>query len=231
MKKKSTSQSAFLNLRVLFALCVMLTGVFLALVSLGTFSRVFAQGTTREEMALSLAQALSFQPPACVPGAEMFSDVPASSGFCPYIEELARRGITGGCGGGNFCPGDPVSRQQMAVFIVKALPPLQFTNLTLQNGWFGGSFSTRTPAFAVDAQRVVHFRGAMSAPTGSVLNPFQVPEAIRPDKDVYIVVDMCDAHQGRMLIQPSGQVFVSNVDGALFPTCFTSLEGASYALP
>jgi hypothetical protein len=152
MKKKSTSHSAFLNLRVLFGLFVMLTGVFLALVSFGTFSRVFAQnGTTREQMALTLAQALGvFQPPACVAGSERFTDVPADSPFCPYIEELARRGITGGCGGGKFCPFDPVLRQQMAVFLVKIVgseafhiigttgePPFQAATLLLG--------SSRTP--------------------------------------------------------------------------------------
>jgi S-layer homology domain len=121
MKKKSTSHSAFLNLRVLFGLCVMLAGVFLALVSFGPATTGFAQGTTREEMTLALAKALAINPPACVPGQEMFNDVPASNPFCPFIEELARRGITGGCGGGNFCPGDPVTRQQMAVFLVKTL--------------------------------------------------------------------------------------------------------------
>jgi S-layer homology domain len=122
MKKKSTSRSAFLNLRVLFGLCVMLAGVFLALVSFGPARTGFAQGTTREEMTLALAQALNIsQPPACVSGQEMFNDVPASSPFCPFIEELARRGITGGCGGGNYCPSAPVTRQQMAVFLVKTL--------------------------------------------------------------------------------------------------------------
>jgi hypothetical protein len=120
MKKKSTSQSAFLNLRVLFGLFVMLAGVFLALVSFGPARTGFAQGTTREQMAVALAQALAITPPACVPGSEMFNDVPASSPFCSYIEELSRRGITGGCAPGLFCPGDPVTRQQMAVFIVRA---------------------------------------------------------------------------------------------------------------
>src|SRR6266480_5702584 len=38
MKKKSTSRSAFVNSRVLIALCVVLTGVFLALLSSGAFS-------------------------------------------------------------------------------------------------------------------------------------------------------------------------------------------------
>src|SRR4029434_9825919 len=38
MKKKSTSQSAFFNLRVLIGLFTVLTGVFLALVGVGGFS-------------------------------------------------------------------------------------------------------------------------------------------------------------------------------------------------
>ena len=42
MKKKSTSKSAFFNLRVLFGLFVVLTGVFLALAGLGTFSALTA---------------------------------------------------------------------------------------------------------------------------------------------------------------------------------------------
>ena len=38
MKKKSTSQSAFFNLRILIGLCIALAGVFLALLGFGTFS-------------------------------------------------------------------------------------------------------------------------------------------------------------------------------------------------
>ncbi len=43
MKKKSTSQSAFFNLRVLIGLFVFLAGVFMALLGFGAFSNVFAQ--------------------------------------------------------------------------------------------------------------------------------------------------------------------------------------------
>jgi hypothetical protein len=57
----------------------------------------------------------AFTPPACT--APLFADVPASSPFCRWIEELARRGVVSGCGGGNFCPTAPVTRDQMAVFI------------------------------------------------------------------------------------------------------------------
>jgi CHASE1-domain containing sensor protein len=38
MKKKSTSQSAFFDLRVLIGLCIAIVGVFLALAGFGTLS-------------------------------------------------------------------------------------------------------------------------------------------------------------------------------------------------
>src|SRR4029079_3267509 len=43
MKKKSTSQSALFNLNILIGLFVVLGGIFLALLALGTFSNAFAQ--------------------------------------------------------------------------------------------------------------------------------------------------------------------------------------------
>jgi hypothetical protein len=58
----------------------------------------------------------------------MFNDVPASSPFCPFIEELSRRGITGGCAPSLFCPGAPVTRQQMAVFLVKSMTTVSAQN-------------------------------------------------------------------------------------------------------
>ncbi|MFZ5881670.1 MAG: S-layer homology domain-containing protein [Chloroflexota bacterium] len=36
------------------------------------------------------------------------------------MEALAAEGITGGCGGGKYCPEQVVTRAQMAVFLVKA---------------------------------------------------------------------------------------------------------------
>ncbi len=42
MKKKSTSKSAFFNLRVLLGVCIVLAGVFLALLGFGTFSALTA---------------------------------------------------------------------------------------------------------------------------------------------------------------------------------------------
>ena len=50
---------------------------------------------------------------------ESFPDVATSHQFYVFIENLFHNGVTGGCGGGDFCPGDPVTRGQMAVFLLK----------------------------------------------------------------------------------------------------------------
>jgi hypothetical protein len=74
---------------------------------------------TRQQMAVFLLKSkngLCYVPPACV---GTFPDVPCPSPFAPWIEALAAAGITGGCGGGNYCPTNPVTRQQMAVFLLK----------------------------------------------------------------------------------------------------------------
>ena len=55
------------------------------------------------------------------PALATFNDVPTSHPFFQYIEALAASGITGGCGGGNYCPDNPLTRGQMAVFMSKAL--------------------------------------------------------------------------------------------------------------
>jgi len=79
------------------------------------------QPTLRQQMAVFLLKTkygICYAPPPCT---GVFDDVPCGSGFAPWIEQLAEEGITGGCGGDNYCPGNPVRRDQMAVFILKAL--------------------------------------------------------------------------------------------------------------
>jgi hypothetical protein len=77
---------------------------------------------TRQEMALFLLRAKeggSYTPPACT--TPMFADVPCSSFYAPWVNELVRRGVTAGCGGGNYCPDASVTRAQMAVFLLATL--------------------------------------------------------------------------------------------------------------
>jgi hypothetical protein len=49
-----------------------------------------------------------------------FADVPPTDPFYTDIGKLSARGVTLGCGNGNFCPNDPVTREQMAAFIMRA---------------------------------------------------------------------------------------------------------------
>ena len=61
-----------------------------------------------------------FSPPACT---SHFNDVGPSNAFCPWIEQLWRDQITGdaGCGGGNYCPKAPVTREQLALFLERSM--------------------------------------------------------------------------------------------------------------
>ena len=54
-------------------------------------------------------------------GTPDFLDVPASNPQYQFIEALYHSGITVGCGGGNYCPNNPLTRGQMAVYLAKAL--------------------------------------------------------------------------------------------------------------
>ncbi len=49
-----------------------------------------------------------------------FLDVPPENGFHDFVNTVSRNGVTAGCGEGNYCPGNPVNRAQMAVFLLKS---------------------------------------------------------------------------------------------------------------
>ena len=76
---------------------------------------------TRAQMAVFLLKAehgSGFVPPSCT---GLFTDVACPGGFAvDWIEQLSLEAITGGCGGTNYCPTNPVRRDQMAVFLLKA---------------------------------------------------------------------------------------------------------------
>ncbi len=74
---------------------------------------------SRAQMAVFLIKAehgSAYLPPPCT---GVFSDVPCPSLFADWVETLAAEGVTAGCGTGLYCPNDPVTREQMAVFLLK----------------------------------------------------------------------------------------------------------------
>jgi S-layer homology domain len=84
----------------------------------------------RKQMAVFVLRAKEgpqYVPP---PATGVFNDVPMSDPFAPWIEELFDRGVVAGCGapgGPNFCPNDPVLRQQMPVFLLRTLLDSSYT--------------------------------------------------------------------------------------------------------
>jgi hypothetical protein len=60
----------------------------------------------------------SYTPPPVGAGTG-FGDAPADYWAAAWIKQLVAEGITAGCGNGNYCPEDPVTRAQMAVFLVR----------------------------------------------------------------------------------------------------------------
>jgi len=110
-----------------------------------------------------------------------------------------------------------------------ALTSTGFTPLTLINGWTNAPFGTSNAAVQV-INGAVHFKGAI-ATTGTNTEPFVLPKAFRPLTTVYVPVDLCNATDGGLIIEPTGVVTVE-AEGGNFSNaqCFTSLDGAWFAL-
>lgn len=78
------------------------------------------RSVTRAEMATFLARARGLRLGS---GATRFGDVASGSTHAAAIEAIAAAGWTNGCGNGRYCPDRPVTRQEMASFIVRAFAP------------------------------------------------------------------------------------------------------------
>ena len=77
--------------------------------------------TTRAQMAVFLLKVKYgryYTPPAVGAGTG-FNDVSVDYWAAAWIKQLVAESLTGGCGSGLYCPNDPVTRAQMAVFIQK----------------------------------------------------------------------------------------------------------------
>jgi hypothetical protein len=89
--------------------------------------------------ALAAAIALLALLPSIANAAHVFDDVPGTNPFHSHITWLAGTGITTGCAktpGTNYCPGDPVTRGQMAAFLQR--------HYNVLAGNFGSDFDAAT---------------------------------------------------------------------------------------
>lgn len=93
------------------------------------------------------------------------------------------------------------------------------------NGWVNGVYGTQTASAALYGG-IVHFKGALTDGTSNTL--FTLPVGLRPDRTVYVLVDLCSANTGSLAIEPDGSVSVFSATTFAAAQCFTSLEGASF---
>jgi len=99
-----------------------INGIAAAGITTGCGPGLYCPGSpvTREQMATFLARALKLSPVTVGP----FGDIGGST-HSDNINAIAAAGITTGCTPSAFCPAQPVTRDQMATFLVRALdlPP------------------------------------------------------------------------------------------------------------
>ena len=50
----------------------------------------------------------------------VFGDVPSTDAFWRFIHALYNAGVTTGCGAGNYCPASAVTRDEMAVVLLRS---------------------------------------------------------------------------------------------------------------
>jgi len=123
---------------------------------------------------------------------QSFTDVPGD-GFYPYIENIFHNGITAGCGDRLYCPGSSIRRDQMAVFLLKAIngpgyvpPPC------------GGKFSdVACPSTFADWVEDVNNRGIVADCGGGNFCPHKSVE--RRDMGTWLL----KAHDGADYVPPA----------------------------
>jgi hypothetical protein len=168
-----------------------------------------------------------------------FTDVLASNQFCPEVEWVRNRGITLGCGAGTaYCPNDPVTRLQMAIFlkrqgdkltptIIEPVPQSDsVTQLDLSPP--GGVVRCQTGEFVIAADsypRRAHFTGRINLynPTvsGGVVTDmvYTVTDPGQPASTTWLAVPIT-AH---FLTMYSGAAFVPSHDVSTYPNGYLDL--------
>ncbi len=75
---------------------------------------------TRDQMAVFIIRArFGATATFTFPSTPSFTDVGSDNTFFSWIQKMAQLGITSGCGPATYCPSDPVTREEMAAFLMR----------------------------------------------------------------------------------------------------------------
>ncbi len=121
----NTTPSPFVDIPITHPACGHIRTLFIAGIVQGCGNQMYCptQPVTRGQMAVYIVRAMITAgiipaPEICVQPA--FADVPITHPACDDILTLKTLNIVVGCGNGNYCPTQPVTRGQMAIYLVKA---------------------------------------------------------------------------------------------------------------
>jgi len=129
-------------------------------------------------VALMLAGLLAVAPVSLVLATHFFPDVPDGTTHAAPIERIAKAGITAGCGGtANYCPSDPVARDQMATFLNRSLGRVAMGEQ--------GTFNTISVAAGVDSSNAYHV-GSVTITVPGANNSFTPNQFVKIDSGIEV---------------------------------------------
>ena len=102
--------------------------------------------------------------------------------------------------------------------------------LNLMNGWENYNGTKRPPAWALDAQGIVHLRGAIDqggAPGSMVFS--RLPTSVRPSVNLWLTTVLLNAAPGRIDIYENGDMQAESPSGDADAEAFTNLDGVTWA--
>jgi hypothetical protein len=121
-------------------------------------------------LALALVVTLAIAIPNDTSASHNFSDVPDSMIFHEEVGRIKDAGITTGCGGGKYCPWDPVSRLAMAAFMNRGFGRVAMNNSLIDgtinvtdNHRIVGGVVIVVPGSGASATQFVEVRGRVVA--------------------------------------------------------------------
>ena len=132
-------------------------------------------------VALMLAGLLALAPVSFVLATHIFPDVPDGTTHALPIERIAKAGITAGCGGTvNYCPSDPVARDQMATFLNRSLGRVAMGEQ--------GTFNTLSVGAGVDSSNAYNI-GEVTITVPGANNSFSPNQFVKVD----VVIEVWDS--------------------------------------
>ena len=153
-------------------------------------------------MAVWLVRVLDGVDPVATPDFG-FADVDDEMWWAPFVNRLASLGVTKGCGSDRFCPYDPVTRAQMASFLVRAF------GIASASSWGFVDVTDSTHAEDIDAL------AAADITKGCAMDPDRYcPKGVTTRAEMATFLSRARNLRPRIAYTHRGEIVLMNMDGS-----------------